>query len=170
MIDHKDPSFMYTITEIGEDENGTKYIKSIVKYTSNVGYTGEAITNRSQLVYIPPDPRLKSTEIAKTEYEFKPEIDNYVCESIVTSAMFGPIIDTQGIVQGAIQILNKTNDAETFNETYTDEFESICDVIGSVVSNAHCTVNIMSLSHKMGQVLNNVSPLPIPRSFRWLTS
>ena len=46
LIDHNDPKFMYTITGVGADENGTKYIQSIVKYSSNYGYTGHSITQK----------------------------------------------------------------------------------------------------------------------------
>ena len=46
LIDHNDPKFMYTVTEVGKDENGIKYIKSIVKYSSNYGYTGQSIIQK----------------------------------------------------------------------------------------------------------------------------
>ena len=77
-------------------------------------------------------------------------------ETFVSSALYGPIIDSNGNVQGAIQILNKENDCEVFDEAYTDEFESLWGAIGSAIWNAHTTLNIMALSYRMSQILNKV--------------
>ena len=37
---------MYTLNSIGEDDNGVKFIRSIVRYPATIGYTGEAIKTK----------------------------------------------------------------------------------------------------------------------------
>jgi hypothetical protein len=45
-IDHTDPNLMYTINEVGTDERGINFIKSVVKFPSNLGYTGQAFKTK----------------------------------------------------------------------------------------------------------------------------
>ena len=49
---------------------------------------------------------------ANGEIEFFSEVDNFVSESSIKTAVFGPIIDFYGNVQGALQIINKVNEHE----------------------------------------------------------
>lgn len=52
-------------------------------------------------------------------------MDNYVSETKILTALYGPVIDSSGNLQGAIQIVGKTNPAEFFDETNAEEFKSI---------------------------------------------
>lgn len=69
--------------------------------------------------------------------EFSSEVDNYVSETKIKSALYGPVMDTAGNIQGAIQVVNKTNPSEVFDEGNASEFKFICDVIGTAVRNAN---------------------------------
>jgi hypothetical protein len=60
-------------------------------------------------------------------------LDNHICLPNLKNGLFGPIIDGDGKVQGAIQIINKADGKEPFDEEDIREFKCICGVIGTIV-------------------------------------
>jgi hypothetical protein len=99
-------------------------VRTIVKYPTNLGYTGHAIETKSPILYIPPDPSEEEKELKdKPEIEFEAEVDNIVSQTFIKSAIYAPVIDGDGKIQGAIQLVNKINDAEIFDETNSKELD-----------------------------------------------
>ena len=110
--DPSDPELVYAITSIGEDSNGVKFIRNYVRYPIWLGYTGKWIETKKVLVYnrdVKPDENDIEADI-----DFSTDIDNYVSETNVRTALYAPIMDKDDVVQGAIQLVNKVNDYETF--------------------------------------------------------
>lgn len=122
-IDHKDPKFMFTISEVGEDGKGVKYIETLVKFPSNLGFTGAAIRLKKTLIYTPAESR-KEEDTSNNDIEFLEEVDNYVNETSVKWAMYSPIIDSQGTVQGVVQVLNWSSHGDLINQPNTQIFIS----------------------------------------------
>ena len=160
-IDHKDPSYMFTCSDIGEDEKGTKFIKNILKFPSTLGYTGNAYIHNEKLIYTPKNSMLRKNP-SEREVDFKEEFDNHVCESIVKWALYNPLKDETGKIQGVLQIINKETEGDLLNENNTlylldYKLDVLSEIIGTAIRNAITSTNIMALSYSMQKGINSVS-------------
>ena len=109
--DHSKPNLMYVVTSVGDDKNGIKFIRNYWSFPTSLGYTGYCIQNKRILVYNQNEKNLQNIE-ANSEIEFFSEVDNFLSVNSIKTAVFGPIVDSYGNVQGALQVINKINDHE----------------------------------------------------------
>jgi hypothetical protein len=119
-----DPSIMYTAENISKDNQGINYFSGVVKYPIGIGFTGKSITEKRPLVYFKQDD-IESTDFCISTIspkEFISEIDNCVSQSNVHNGIFGPLIDGDGQIQGAIQILNMKS---PLKEDEIEEFQFV---------------------------------------------
>lgn len=152
---------MYTISLVGEDEHGIKFVKSIVKFPSHLGYTGEAIRQRQTVIYT-PQKKTKEDDSSRPEIEFQEEIDNYVGETALNWALYSPIIDCKGMIQGVLQLVNQLQPTPNLTSKFTSSFTTqklpiLCSLIATATRNAQLGVNLMSLSHQLKSGVQKVS-------------
>lgn len=79
------------------------------------------------LVYYRPD-ELEPTVINQSSIspeEYTPEVDNVVGQSNLKNALYGSLFDNQESLQGALQLLNKSNGDGVFSEEEIEEFNSL---------------------------------------------
>jgi hypothetical protein len=52
-----------------------------------------------------------------------------------SNALFAPIVDADGVVQGVIQLINLEKESSLFDKAYMEEFENVCKIIGTAIRN-----------------------------------
>ena len=152
--------FRYSITAIGTDPGGTKFIKNFVRYPINCSFTGYSIKTGKVIIYTEGEKKFEEGK-EKKEIEYIQEIDNLVLENSVKSAIYGPIIDKEGNIQGALQIVNMINNNEYFTEECYPEFESLREVLGSAVHQANKVDNVMNMNWKMLGVMDKMDEMMV---------
>ena len=135
---------------------GLNTFKNYVRYPTNCSYTGYCIENQKVIIY---NEGKKVKDSQKKVIDFIQEIDNIVVESGVKSAIYGPLIDKDGNVQGALQIVNRVKENEVFGKEWYEEFESIREVLGSAVYHASKIDNVMNMNWKMLGVMDKMDGL-----------
>ncbi|CAI2382313.1 unnamed protein product [Moneuplotes crassus] len=162
-IDKNEPQYIFTCTDIGEDEKGTKFIKNVAKFPCNQGYTGKCLEYKKCLVYQPP----RANEVERNpEYQvqFKEELDNHVAERIVDWAIYVPLEDDRGEAQGVLQILNKETYGDLLFENNTKilidkKLNTLSKVIATAIRNANTATSVMSLTHNMQDIMKSVKTM-----------
>jgi hypothetical protein len=95
------------------------------------------------------DPKRRDIDDEEHDVEFEPEIDNFVGETDVASALYSPIIDHEGNVQGVIQLVNFIDGHRSIEQPQIREIECTCEVIGSAIKNLGEIISIMVLSTRL---------------------
>ena len=118
---------IYTAEIVEKDRDGIEFFKNILKYPIGLGFVGKAIEMKRPLVYYRPD-ELEPTVINQSSIspeEYTPEVDNVVGQSNLKNALYGSLFDNQESLQGALQLLNKSNGDGVFSEEEIEEFNSL---------------------------------------------
>lgn len=147
--------FPYNISTVHNKD--LKFIKGKVKYPNHLGYTGYWIKTRKSILYI--DPKRRDIHDEEHDVEFEPEIDNFVGETDVASALYSPIIDHEGNVQGVIQLVNFIDGHRSIEPPQIRELECTCEVIGSAIKNLGEIISIMVLSTRLYDWVGRISEI-----------
>mmetsp|Transcript_14079 Transcript_14079/g.12431 ORF Transcript_14079/g.12431 Transcript_14079/m.12431 type:complete len:247 (+) Transcript_14079:924-1664(+) len=148
---------IWTITSLGDDVTHPeiKFIRGKVVYPNTVGYTGYAIQKQKTIFYL--DPKYRDDDYIDYDCKIEDEIDNFYQEPEVSSALFLPILDHKGDVQGALQLINFIHGTEALSQRQINEIETTCEIIGSSLYNLREITNIMLCSSKLTENIQSVS-------------
>ena len=78
-IDHKNEKVMYTVESVSKDRDGIEFVRNIIKYPVDLGFTGKSMKLKKPLVYYKQDDvDVNDNESSLPTKDFIPEVDNYV--------------------------------------------------------------------------------------------
>jgi len=139
---------IFSIASVGEDENGFKFVRNMVKFSIGEGYTAYSILKKKMLIYNQEDKE-QTEKQKRNNIKFDVEVDNFQMVFDMTTALYNPIIDADGKIQGVLQLINLEKDSYMYDDHYLQEFESVWKIIATAVKNCQDCNNIISLRYEV---------------------
>ena len=109
--DHSKSNLRYVVASEETIKNEIKLILNYWSFPTSLGYTGYCIQNKKILIYNQNEKNLQNIE-ANSKIEIFSEVDSFLSVNSIKTTVFGPIVDSYGNVQWALQIINKINNHE----------------------------------------------------------
>ena len=100
-------------------------------FPNTVGYSGHAIKTKKTILYL--DPKYRDKDYIEYDCEKEDEIDNFYQEHEISSALYVPLIDHNGNIQGVLQMVNFIYGPHSISNRIIEEIETTCEIIGSSI-------------------------------------
>lgn len=116
-------------------------------YPNHIGYTGKALQTLEPLFYV--DKSFTDEEYKEPDCKTEEEIDNFYQEPELESALYHPILDHKGRIQGILQLINFNHGPFSVTNRQLQEIGFTCEIIGTALHNLKEITEIMLCCTKL---------------------